>query len=114
MLKPFIACLILTGIHAYLGLHVVQRGVIFVDLALAQVAALGATTGFLLGFGLHSTEGYLIALSMTLAAAVLLAFTRSEKTSIPQEAYIGIVYVVAAGAAILILSRAAQGGEETL
>ena len=112
MAAPFVACLILTGIHAYLGLHVVQRGVIFVDLALAQVAAFGATLGFLLGFGLHSTEGYLIALLMTVAAALLLAFTRGDNSRVPQEAYIGIVYVVAAGASIIVLSRAPQGGEE--
>ena len=112
MAAPFVACLVLTGIHAYLGLHVVQRGVIFVDLALAQVAALGATFGFLLGFGLHSLEGYFIALLMTVIAAVILAFSRGEGSSVPQEAYIGIVYVVAAGASIVVLSSAPQGGEE--
>jgi len=112
MLRPFLACLILTGIHAYLGLHVIERGVIFVDLALAQIAALGATVGFLLGFGLHSTQGYVIALIFTFAGAAIFAATRLRKPLVPQEAIIGIVYAVAAAAAILVLSRTPEGGEE--
>ncbi len=112
MLKPFIACLILTGIHAYLGLHVIERGVIFVDLALAQVAAFGATLGFAFGFALHSSGGYWISLAFTLIGAAILAMTRLRKQLVPQEAFIGIVYAVAAAASILILSRAPEGGEE--
>lgn len=112
MLKPFVACLILTGIHAYLGLHVVERGVIFVDLALAQIAAFGATVGFLLGFGLHSTTGYFVSLGFTMAGAAVFALTRLRKPIVPQEALIGIVYAVSAAAAILVLSRAPEGGEE--
>lgn len=112
MVAPFAACLILTGIHAYLGLHVIERGVIFVDLALAQVAALGATFGFLWGFGLHSTEGYVIALAFTFIGAAIFAMTRRRKPLVPQEALIGVVYAVAAAAVILVLSRAPEGGEE--
>src|SRR3989338_5509594 len=112
MIKPFVACLILTGIHAYLGLHVVERGVIFVDLALAQVAAFGATLGFLWGFGLHSSASYLIALGFTLVGAAIFAARRRRKPMVPQEALIGVVYAVAAAAAILVLSRAPEGGEE--
>lgn len=112
MVRPFVACLILTGIHAYLGLHVVERGVIFVDLALAQIAAFGATLGFLWGFGLHSNASYLIALSFTLVGAAVFALTRRRKPVVPQEALIGVVYAVAAAAAILVLSRAPEGGEE--
>jgi zinc/manganese transport system permease protein len=112
MLTPFLACLILTGIHAYLGLHVVERGVIFVDLALAQVAALGATLGAVLGYGLHSTQGYAIALGFTILGAGVLALTRVRKQVVPQEALIGVVYAVASAATILILSRVAEGGEE--
>ncbi len=112
MTKPFIACLILTGIHAYLGLHVIERGVIFVDLALAQVAALGATVGFLLGFGLHSTGGYFTALIFTVIGAGVFAMTRARKQVVPQEALIGVVYAVASAASILVLSRAPEGGEE--
>lgn len=112
MARPCVACLVLTGIHAYLGLHVIERGVIFVDLALAQVAALGATVGFLAGFGLHSTPSYLISLGFTVAGATIFAVTRLRKPIVPQEAVIGIVYAVSAAAAILVLSRAPEGGEE--
>lgn len=112
MLKPFLACLILTGIHAYLGLHVIEREVIFVDLALAQVAALGATLGFLWGFGLHSTESYVVSLGFTLIGAAVFAATRLRKPVVPHEALIGVVYAVAAAGAILVLSRAPEGGEE--
>lgn len=110
--RPFVACLILTGIHAYLGIHVVKRGVIFVDLALAQVAALGATLGFLFGFGLHSFAGYMCALGMTTLAAALFSVLRLKDSIVPQEAFIGIVYAVAAAAAILVLSLTPEGGEE--
>jgi zinc/manganese transport system permease protein len=112
MLRPLAACLILTGIHAYLGLHVIERGVIFVDLALAQMAAFGATLGVLLGFGLHSTAGYLIALGLTLLGAAVFAATRLRRPLVPQEALIGIVYAVSAAGSVLVLSRAPEGGEE--
>lgn len=112
MMKPFLACLILTITHAYLGLHVIERGVIFVDLALAQIAAFGATLGFLWGFGLHSIQGYLIALGFTFIGAAVFALTRLRKQIVPQEALIGIVYSVSAAASVLVLSRAPEGGEE--
>ena len=112
MLLPFLACLILTGIHAYLGLHVIEREVIFVDLALDQIAAFGATLGLLWGFGLHSTTSYVIALGFTLVGAAIFAATRLRKPIVPQEALIGVVYAVASAAAILVLSRAPEGGEE--
>lgn len=112
MLKPLVACLILTGIHAYLGLHVIEREVIFVDLALAQIAAFGATIGFLFGWELHSTQSYFCSLSFTLIGAAIFAATRLRKPIVPQEALIGIVYAVSAAASILVLSRSAEGGEE--
>src|ERR1700757_3468323 len=98
---PFLACLVLSGIHAYLGLHVLARGVIFVDLALAQVAALGMTTALLVGYAPQSEAAYYYALAFTVAGAALFALTRERGTSpasrgIPQEAIIGIVYAVAA------------------
>src|SRR5437868_7220792 len=92
LLAPFIASLILTGIHAYLGFHVVERGVIFVDLSLAQIAALGTTIAFLVGHDLHSTASYFYSLAFTLLGAGLFAAARFEKKKIPQEAFIGIVY----------------------
>ena len=112
MATPFIACLILTGIHAYLGLHVIEREVIFVDLALAQVAALGATVGFLFGFNLHETGSYFFSLTFALTGAALFALSRLKQQIVPQEAIIGIVYAVSAAAAILCLSKAPDGGEE--
>jgi zinc/manganese transport system permease protein len=112
MWLPFVACLILTGIHAYLGLHVIERGVIFVDLALAQMAAFGATLGLLLHYELHSTPSYLLSLGFALAGAAVFAATRFRKPIVPQEAIIGIAYALAAAAAILVLSRAPEGGEE--
>ena len=112
MVRPFVACLMLTGIHAYLGLHVIEREVIFVDLALAQIASFGATLGFLWGFGLHSTPGYLIALGFTFIGASVFAATRLRQPIVPQESLIGVVYAVSAAASILVLSRAPEGGEE--
>lgn len=112
MMAPMAACLILTGIHVYLGLHVIERGVIFVDLALAQIAAFGATAGFLWNFGLHSTGSYFISLGFTLVGSAFFAATRLRTPVVPQEALIGIAYAIAAAACILVLSRAPEGGEE--
>lgn len=112
MWKPLLACLILTGIHTYLGVHVVERKVIFVDLALAQIAALGAVLAFTFGFNLHGKEAYWFSLAATFVGAILFSLTRARREKIPQEAIIGIVYAVAAAGAILVLSRAAEGDEE--
>jgi zinc/manganese transport system permease protein len=108
---PLLACLVLAGIHAYLGLHVVEREVIFVDLSLAQVAALGTTIAFLAGFDLHSTAAYVFSLAFALLGAAVFSWTREGGSHIPQEAVIGIVYAVAAGAAILIVDRSPEGAE---
>lgn len=111
MLWPFVASLVLTGIHAYLGLHVVERGVIFVDLSLAQVAALGSAIALLAGYDLHGRGAYFFSLGFTLLGAALFALTRSHRTRIPQEAFIGIVYAVSAASAILIMDRLPEGAE---
>jgi zinc/manganese transport system permease protein len=113
LLPAFVASLILTGIHAYLGVHVVERGVIFVDLSLAQIAALGTTVAYLAGYGLHSTTAYLFSLGFTFLGAAIFAMSRSHsrKTRIPQEAIIGIVYAVSAAVAILVMSKATQETE---
>ena len=108
---PFVACLILTAIHVYLGLHVLARGVIFVDLALAQVAALGVTVAFLAGHQIQSDAAYWYALVFTLGGAALFAVSRTRRLPVPQEAIIGIVYAVSAAAAVLVVDRAPQGGE---
>lgn len=112
LLVPFLAGLILTGIHAYLGVHVVERGVIFVDLSLAQIAALGTTAAYLAGHDLHDPVTYFWSLGFTLAGAAIFSLTRiHHDTRIPQEAIIGIVYAVSAAAAILAMSKAPEGTE---
>ncbi|KAB2962079.1 MAG: metal ABC transporter permease [Thermoanaerobaculia bacterium] len=112
LLPAFVASLILTGIHAYLGVHVVERGVIFVDLSLAQIAALGATVAYLAGYDLHSDAAWLFSLGFTFLGAAVFALSRvHHRTRIPQEAVIGIVYAVSAAVAILVMSKATQETE---
>ena len=106
LIWPFIASLILTGIHAYLGVHVVERGVIFVDLALAQIAALGAVIAILIGMDPHGEGAYFLSLGFTFLGAGIFAFARTRRGHIPQEAFIGIAYAVASAAAILAMSKA--------
>jgi zinc/manganese transport system permease protein len=106
LIWPFMASLILTGIHAYLGVHVVERGVIFVDLALAQIAALGATIAILIGMDPHGTGAYWLSLAFTFVGAAIFSFARTRRGHIPQEAFIGIAYAVASATAILVMSKA--------
>ena len=111
---PFAASLILTGIHAYLGVHVVERGVIFVDLSLAQIAALGATVALLLpisGGDPHGVVVYWVSLGFTFLGAFVFSTIRSKRARIPQEAIIGICYAVASAAAILAMSKATSESE---
>src|SRR3989475_5267786 len=112
LLAPFLASLILTGIHAYLGVHVVERGVIFVDLALAQIAALGATTAILIGMDPHGGGAYWLSLGFTFVGAGIFALARTRRGHIPQEAFIGIAYAVASAAAILAMSKATGESED--
>jgi zinc/manganese transport system permease protein len=110
----FAASLILAGIHAYLGVHVVERGVIFVDLSLAQIAALGATIALLLPFSNgdpHAPFVYWISLAFTFMGAFIFSTIRSKRGRIPQEAIIGICYAVASAAAILAMSKATSESE---
>ena len=109
---PFMACLLLPGLLVYYGLHIVRREIIFVDLALAQFAALGNCLSLLLGHDAHDWENYAWSLGFTLVAAAIFTLTRSTARRVPQEALIGIIYVVAAAAGILMLSNSAQGKEE--
>ncbi|HET7876637.1 MAG TPA: iron chelate uptake ABC transporter family permease subunit [Methylomirabilota bacterium] len=111
MWMPFLMCLVLTGIHAYLGFHVIAREVVFVDIALAQIAALGATAAFLFGFELETWESYAAGLGFTLLGALVLALTRSRTRRVSQEAVIGVVYVVSAAGAVLLADRAPHGAE---
>lgn len=111
MFFPFLACLILTCIHTYLGQHVLERQVIFVDLSLAQIAALGASIALVLGHELDSSLSYWLSLIFTVLGAVVFAFSRFKKQLIPQEAVIGASYAVSAALLILVLSLANEGDE---
>lgn len=111
---PFVASLILTGIHSYLGVHVVERGVIFVDLSLAQIAALGATIAILLPFSggdPHAPSVYWVSLLFTFIGAAIFSMIRGKRARIPQEAIIGISYAVASAAAILAMSKSTSESE---
>jgi len=110
---PLVACLLLPGILVYYGLHIIKREVIFVDLALAQVATLGTCVCLYLGHEPDDPHNYLWSLGFTLAGALVFTFTRATKhAKVPQEALIGIIYVVAAAAGILLLSKSPHGKEE--
>jgi zinc/manganese transport system permease protein len=110
---PLAACLILPPLLVYLGLHVVEREVIFVDLALAQVATLGTCVGLIMGYDFNDRITFWISLGVTFLGAALFSWSRSSrKRPVPQEAIIGITFVVAAAGVILLLSRVAGGKEE--
>ena len=113
MLPPFVACMVLVAMLAYLGLHVIAREVIFVDLSLAQMAALGSLSALLFHIDPDSGQTYLFALLATAVGAFLFALTRTSTHigRVPQEAFIGIVYVVASAAAVLVANKVPGGGE---
>lgn len=108
---PSAMCIILMGIHCYLGLHVLARGVIFVDLSLAQIAALGATLGLALGLDHDSPLLYFSSLAATLIAAGLFALARRHEDIFSQEAIIGIVYALGSAAVVLLVDHMAHGSE---
>ncbi len=114
VVTALLVCLILTGIHTYLGYHVVRRGVIFVDLALAQVAALGASVGVLSGWGADQfpVQNYLISLAFTMMGALLFVFFRARKERVPIEALIGITYAGAIALSLIAMEHAATGTED--
>jgi len=111
MAAPFAACLVLVGIHAYFGIHVIERRVLFVDLAVAQFAALGAVVGFVKGYHPGELGSTLYSMAFATLAAVLFALTRARDEKLPQEAIIGITFVVASAATILVADRAPEGAE---
>jgi zinc/manganese transport system permease protein len=112
MFWPIMACVLLPWLLVYLGLHVVQRGIIFIDIAMAQMASLGICVALLFHVDLASWTTFAIALGFTLAGAAVFSITGKRTSQIPQEAVIGISYVVAAAASVLLLSRAAEGDEQ--
>ena len=112
MFWPIVACVLLPWLLVYLGLHVVQRGIIFIDIAMAQMASLGICVAVLLHLDLESPVTFAIGLLFTLVGAAIFSVTGKRTSQVPQEAVIGIAYVVAAAAAVLLLSRAAEGDEQ--
>ena len=112
MFWPIVACVLLPWLLVYLGLHVVTRGIIFIDIAMAQMASLGICVAVLLRLDLEGWPAFGIALSFTLLGAAIFSLTGKRASQIPQEAIIGISYVVAAATAVLLLSRAAEGDEQ--
>ncbi len=113
MIGPFVACMVLVAMLGYLGIHIIAREVIFVDLSLAQMAALGSTCALLIGVSPDSRYGYGFSLAFTILGALIFAMTRTkiERRRVPQEAIIGIVFVVASAATILAAHHAATGAE---
>jgi len=111
MLPAFFECLVLVGIHSYLGLHVIKRQVIFVDLALAQIAALGTTVAFLFGIMPKTAAAYWFSLGFTFIGAAIFSISRFRKGKVPQEAIIGLVYALAAAVSILVIDKAPHGAE---
>src|SRR5256885_11100451 len=112
MFWPIAACVLLPWLLVYLGLHVVQRGIIFIDIAMAQMASLGICIALLIGYEPENLMAYVIGLGVTLVGAAIFSVTGKRASRVPQEAIIGINYVVAAAAAVLLLSRSAHGNEE--
>ncbi len=112
VMLALLLCLLLAGMLGVFGHHVVRRGVIFVDLALAQVAALGSSVGILLGWGeAFPLRNFALSLAFTLAGAALFSWFRSRKNA-PIEALIGITYAGAMAFSLLILEKSATGSEE--
>jgi zinc/manganese transport system permease protein len=111
LLLPFAACVAFVLIHAYLGVHVLRRNIVFADLALAQLSALGATFAFANGYSPTSVAGFGYALLFTAIGAALLTMTRGLARFVSQEAFVGILYVVATAATILVIDRSPQGAE---
>jgi zinc/manganese transport system permease protein len=112
LLLPSLAlCILMVGMLSYLGLHVIKREIIFVDLALAQIAALGSLLGFMLGIPLHTTASQLFAVALTTIAAGIFALSRTREGRVPQEALIGLAYAIAAAGAIILIDKAPHGAE---
>jgi zinc/manganese transport system permease protein len=105
------AALVLAGIHAYLGFHIVRRGVLFVDLALAQMAALGVALGVVLGVEHDKVRSYLLALGMTFVGAAVFAWLRGRSRNVPLEAFIGVVFATAQALVFLVLEKSPAGPE---
>lgn len=104
-----VACLLMSPVHALFGIHIVRRGLIFIDLAVAQVAALGMSLAMAMGHEAHSAQAYQYSIAFALAGALLISVTRFRLHRVPHEAIIGVVYVLSTSAAIIILEFSPSG-----
>lgn len=111
MLPAFIECLILVGIHSYLGIHVIKRGIIFVDLALAQMAAFGTIVAFIFHYQPDSGIAFIFSLIAAVIGAFIFSMLKQKKSEIPLEAGIGVTYAIFSAATILLIDKAPHGGE---
>ncbi len=112
LLGPAIAMIgVLVAIHALFGLHVLRRNIVFIDLALAQMAALGATVAFSIGYAPLSVTSHAYSFAFALGGAILVSGIRFLPTRIPHEAVIGILYIVATAVTILFIEKSPQGAE---
>ena len=111
MLPSLAVCALMVGMLSYLGIHVIKRQIIFVDLALAQIAALGTLLGLVLGIPLHTLGSNLYAVALTTIAAAMFSIFHVRESRVPQEALIGLAYAIAAGTTILIIDKAPHGAE---
>ena len=109
LLPPLVASVILVGIHGYFGLHVLSRGVIFVDISMAQIAALGTLVGMWAGVDPHSGSSYLFSLAFVLLAAAVFSLVDLKGRQIPKEAIIGIVYGLSLAVALIIADLSTGG-----
>ena len=106
---PITVSILLAGMLSYFGNHILTRGIIFIDIALAQIAALGTMIGLLVGFADGSAAVQIISLIFTLAIISIFALTKFEKQIIPQEAIIGIIYGLGLGIAMLLAEKIPGG-----
>ena len=111
MLPSLTLCMLMVGMLSYLGIHVIKREIIFVDLALAQIAALGALIALCLGIPLHTHASYWFSMALTAVAALLFTLSRSRDGRVPQEAVIGLVYAIAAAVAMILIDKAPHGAQ---
>ena len=117
ILPPFIGCLFIVLINVYFGIHVIKREIIFIDIALASIAALGSVVGMVLFHSTHAEHSheshgilpYLFSLGFISIASYAFTMLKHRKISIPLEAIIGIAYAVATTLTVIILDKGAGG-----
>jgi zinc/manganese transport system permease protein len=107
---PFLGCVLLILIHAYFGIHILERGIIFVDLAMAQFIALGIALAFLMGH--EGSERNYYAVAFALVGASVFSMARRIQRIVNMEAFIGVLYIFSLAGSILILDRTPHGLEE--